>query len=427
MRSIGLVGVAIAALGAAACGSEDPAGTPPGVVPPPTTVTSYYRDAKPIVDAKCARCHVADGIAPFPLTTYEEVALYADIIKQVVNDRTMPPWNAADGCADYLDDRSLEEAHIASLTAWVDEGAPQGDPKSVGETIQTGPITALSRVDLNLPMQAEYTAQSVPDDYRCFVMDWPEAATTHVTGFRANPGNPQVVHHVIAFLATPGDVATADALDAAEEGPGYTCFGGPGFQGNWLGAWAPGSQGSDFPAGTGITVEPGSKVVVQIHYNSLTAGAQPDLTTLDFKLDATVAKEAVIQPWANPQWLQGDTMIIPAMGRDVMHSWTIDPTPYISSDKPFTIYSAGLHMHTLGTSALFSIQRKGGASECMLDIPRWDFHWQGSYGFVETKTFNPGDKLYLECHWDNTTANDVTWGEGTGDEMCLGSFYYTVD
>lgn len=426
MRSAAMVGVAVVALGNAAC-SDDPVEAARIGAAPPVTVTSYFRDAKPILDAKCARCHVEGGIAPFSLSTYDEVAPYGAAIKQAVIDRTMPPWPVADGCADFFDNRSLDVAQIEALTAWIDEGAPEGDPAAVGEPLQTGPITALSRVDLNLPMAAEYVAQTVPDDYRCFVMDWPEAEITHVTGFRANPGNAQVVHHVIAFLAPPKQVAEVEALDAAEAGPGYTCFGGPGFNGDWLGGWAPGSQGSDFPAGTGIKVKPGSKVVVQVHYNSLTAGVQPDRTTLDFKLDATVAKKAAIQPWANPQWLVGDSMMIPAMGRDVVHSWTFDPTTFLSDGNAFTIHTAGLHMHQLGTSATLSIKRADGSSECLLDIPRWDFHWQGSYRYVQAKTFNPGDKLALECHWDNTTANDVIWGEGTTDEMCLGSFYYTVD
>jgi hypothetical protein len=50
---------------------------------------------------------------------------------------------------------------------------------------------------------------------------------------------------------------------------------------------------------------------------------------------------------------------------------------------------------------------------------------------------NPGDRLYIECEWDNSPANqpvfdgelrapqDVTWGEGTYDEMCASSIYIT--
>jgi hypothetical protein len=83
-------------------------------------------------------------------------------------------------------------------------------------------------------------------------------------------------------------------------------------------------------------------------------------------------------------------------------------------------------MHQLGKSARLSILRDGGDEECLLDIPAWDFHWQGGYALAETVRFEPGDKIHLECTWDNPTMEQVTWGEGTGDEMCLGGFYYTL-
>jgi hypothetical protein len=269
------------------------------------------------------------------------------------------------------------------------------------------------------------------------VIDWPKSEVSYVTGFRANPGNAKVVHHVIAFLAPPSQVDAVKKLDDADPGEGYTCFGGPGFnQTNWIGAWAPGSQGTDYPEGTGIKIEPGSKVVLQVHYNTLTAGKQKDRTSVDFKLESSVIKEATIQPWTNPTWLnKKDTMKIPAFAPDTMHSFAFDPTPFLSSGKPFLMYSANLHMHQLGTRAKLSLQRKDGSEDCLLDIPKWNFHWQGSYGFPAPKVVNPGDKVYLECHWDNTPPmqpivdgkpqmpKDVFWGEGTTDEMCLGGFY----
>ena len=134
------------------------------------------------------------------------------------------------------------------------------------------------------------------------------------------------------------------------------------------------------------------------------------------------------------EWIM-DTMKIPAFAPDTMHSFAFDPTPFLSGGKPFLMYSANLHMHQLGTRAKLSLQRKDGSEDCLLDIPRWNFHWQGSYGFPAPKVVNPGDKVYLECHWDNTPPmqpivdgkaqmpKDVFWGEGTTDEMCLGGFY----
>jgi hypothetical protein len=51
----------------------------------------------------------------------------------------------------------------------------------------------------------------------------------------------------------------------------------------------------------------------------------------------------------------------------------------------------------------------------------------------EPVTLFPNDELYVECHFDNTAANqitvndvrlpprDVAWGDKTTDEMCLGN------
>ena len=395
--------------------------------PPPAGALTYYEHTKPIFDLKCTSCHSPGGIGPFDMTSYAELADYAGLIKGAVVDKVMPPWLAADGCADYVADRSLDDEQIATIEKWVDGGAHEGDPAREAAPLTAAPDYALSRVDLSLEMPVEYTALQTPDDYRCFVIDWPETTLKYVTGFRANPGNPAVVHHVIAFLAGPNLADDAVALDEAEEGEGYTCFGTANLGATpWIGSWAPGTRGQDFPPDTGLPVEPGSKIVLQVHYNTFSAGPQPDRTSIDVRLADTVAKEAWIQPWTMPQWIQGDAMLIPAGQMDVEHSFTFDPTPYITDGQAFTMYSAGLHMHTLGTSGKLEIQRAGGETECLLDIPRWDFHWQGGYGFAEPKRFEPGDKLRIECHWDNPTPNDVTWGEGTGDEMCLGGFYLTL-
>jgi hypothetical protein len=80
-------------------------------------------------------------------------------------------------------------------------------------------------------------------------------------------------------------------------------------------------------------------------------------------------------------------------------------------------------MHLLGQSTRLHVQRQDGASACLLDIPRWDFHWQSSYELKNVMTVNPGDRLNLECRFNNPGPKDVNWGEGTEDEMCMGFVY----
>jgi mono/diheme cytochrome c family protein len=407
----------------AGCGDGEvptPGGPASDVEQPPEGALTYFEHVKPIFDAKCVSCHAPGEIGPFDMTSFDALADYAGLIKAVVVDKVMPPWLAADGCADYVADRSLDDAQIAAIAKWADDGAYRGDVAREAPPLEAKPDFALSRVDLSLEMPVDYSALQTPDDYRCFVIDWPETSLKYVTGFRANPGTPAVVHHVIAFLAEPNLAAKAVAMDEAEEGPGYTCFGTAN-----LGAQTAGSRGSDFPAGTGLPVEPGSKIVLQVHYNTFATEPQPDRTSIDVRLADTVEKEAWIQPWTNPQWILNDTMQIPAGQMDVEHGFSYDLASYLGSS--FTMHSAGLHMHTLGTSGKLQVRRASGEEECLLDIPRWDFHWQGAYGFAEPKVFDVGDKLSIECHWDNPTPDDVSWGEGTGDEMCLGAFYLTAN
>jgi len=401
----------------------------------PSAVT-YYRDLKPLLESKCVNCHSDGGIAPFALTSLDAVVSHKAEIRVAVMNRVMPPWLAGKGCSDYQYDRSLSDDQINLVTSWVDKGAIAGNQADYVAPAAPTETGGLSRVDLNLKMPVAYTPQITPDDYRCFIVDWPETTTKFVSGFRANPGTQTIVHHVIAFLATPTNVAMYQKLDDADPAPGYTCFGGPGggSGGQWIGSWAPGSGGSDFPPQTGIKILPGSKVILQVHYNTSVVAPQPDLTSLDFKLDDTVVKEAVQLPWTNYQWVTQKKMPIAAGDPDVMHNFTYDPTTVLSiasngvlqNDLPITIYGAGIHMHTRGTHGRIDLLRANGDKECMLDVPRWDFHWQGGYTFTSQKTFNPGDKVYLECHWNNAAGTtELNWGEGTGDEMCLSGFYVT--
>jgi hypothetical protein len=347
----------------------------------------------------------------------------------------MPPWPADSACTEYVGDRSLSEEQIQTIAAWVDGGAVEGDPAEEGPPLDRPASDDLERVDLTVEMPVAYTPAAEPDDYRCFLIDWPEEATQFVAGFRVTPGEARVVHHVIAYIAGPDQVADVEALDAADPGPGYPCFGGPGIRPRWLGGWVPGAGQTTFPPGTGIRIEPGSRLILQMHYNTLSAGKLPDRSSLELMLESSVEREGTYQPWTNPAWLEGDAMTIPAFEDDVVHRWALDPTRALTGGSPFEIHVTGLHMHTLGRSALLAIERADGSSECVLDIPRWDFHWQGNYKLAEPKVVHPGDKLSIECHWDNTAANqplvdgkqqvpkDVVWGEGTTDEMCLGTFY----
>ena len=96
---------------------------------------------------------------------------------------------------------------------------------------------------------------------------------------------------------------------------------------------------------------------------------------------------------------------------------------------PMLLHSASLHMHTRASSG--KLAKLGAASACLLEVPRWDFNWQGIYELEEPVPISPTlDQIYLECHYDNTgNDNAVLWGEAnlifklTEDEKFL-RFYH---
>ena len=80
---------------------------------------TYYENVAPILRENCLSCHQADGYAPFPLASYEQVRDKAAAIAIATNARQMPPIPAtADGsCQTFRNMRWLTDEEIAVITA----------------------------------------------------------------------------------------------------------------------------------------------------------------------------------------------------------------------------------------------------------------------------------------------------------------------
>ena len=409
----------------------------------PDTSTSplrptYYQDVKPILDGRCTGCHYRGGIAPFALTGYDAARRNRAAVADAVRRRLMPPWHAEPGHRRYLFDPSLTRTQIARITRWAELGGPRGTPAKPAAPL---PSVAphLSRVDVRTAMPRPYTPRryASADDYRCFVLPWVPNRRTHVTGFNVRPGRAAQVHHIILFLASPEKAGTVQAWEAQDSRPGYGCYGGPsasgrtqlGFQ--FLAGWVPGSLGTDFAQGTGIRVEPGSRLVLQVHYNLQGVVPKSDRSVVELKLDDTVEKRAIYAPLVDPTWiLNPQSFRIPAKRARIVHAYSIDPRQlfgFFAGDMDFSggfvIHSVLHHMHRLGKSGRVTLVRASGEQEVLLGVRRWDFNWQREYHFAEPERFEPGDRLSIRCEHSNRTNRTRTWGENSSDEMCIAFLY----
>ena len=421
--------------GTAGSGSE--LGNDVDVDEPPTRALTYYADTKPIIDAKCTPCHVQGGIAPFPLTKYSEIKPYLQLIQVDVKNDVMPPWTATKAPLNHFQgDRRLSPVQKDTVLDWIKQGAPEGDADDEGKPLEERAPRELERVDLEMKSPVGYTPKIEPDDYRCFVMEWPHEATKYVTGINIVPDVTSMVHHAIIYHVQPENAQAARDRDAADEGPGYTCFGATGGVSAWLQSYEPGGYAQGIPGDLGFEIRPGSVMILQVHYNTLN-GIKEDQSKVEFTLEDSVARVGKVVLIMNPFWPAGG-MPIPANTPDVPYVYN-GVSSSLMQDRSYGLYWVDLHMHKLGKNGRIGIIRKDKPTEIevLLDIPRWDFKWQETYMLEKPNVINPGDQLYVECHFDNTPANqyvidgeplaprDVNWGDATTDEMCLGNVLVT--
>lgn len=409
----------------------EPTPEPGEPTPAPPAGVTYWRDAYPVLATRCTSCHLPGGIGPMPLDSYAAAKANTTLIQWAMTERFMPPLPADPHTSWPLDDpRIMSDAERATLLAWVAAGAPEGDPA-------TAPVIPPAANPLGPPTHSfdigvDYMPRSDrTDDYRCFIIDpgWREDVEVRMFDVRA--GNTSIYHHGILHLITANQVATVRRLDDADPGPGYSCFSGSGVATSpWVATKTPGQAPMASPDGTAVRLPAGSVLVLQNHYNTLNTSG-PDRTALDLWVAAAPVGRAPRAPR-----LLNASFRIPA-GTKAYTATATARVNGVGEARPGLIWQAWPHMHMLGSAFRFDVKRRDGSMVTLLDIPKWDFYWQGGYKFKEPFELKAGDQLIMTCVWDNSPENqpyiggrqqaprDVHWGEGSLDEMCLGGVTMT--
>lgn len=393
---------------------------------------TWHADVRPLVEGRCMRCHSPGNIGPFSLTSYDEAFAHRREVRAAVLAREMPPWLPADCCNEFRQDFSLDAEQIALIDAWVERGAPEGDPADY-----PGPLPAiggLSRVDVTASMAEPYLPEPEPgrvDDFRCFLLDWPLDEPVFITGINPVPGARSIVHHLVIGYVAGDDLDSYDGVPGSDGRPGFPCEGGLGDH-PVTGILGGSVSGGDFPPGFGERVPPGSKILLNVHYSLASSPPVPDQTQIEIEVEPESAGLARLHtiPLANPAWLVSDAMRIPAGEKDVRYRFQFEPDLY-TRDREVLLWGYTPHMHEFGSAHFVGIVRAGGDTECLTSIPRWEFGWEQPYWFARPIRLGPDDQLYLECDYDNSLENqpivdgkrleprDIAWGTDNQD-MCAG-------
>ena len=370
---------------------------------PPRGTVTYSKQISRLLAERCVRCHRADEIAPFPLTSYDDAVGWAPTVREVVQEGRMPPWFANPAHGKFANDARLSDAEKQLIYDWVDNGCPEGDRRDLPEppTFTEGwQIPEPDKVVYIQEKPVKVAAQGVLP-YRYFLVDPFFKEDKWVKAIEARPGNRAVVHHIIVGFVKP------------KQQPRL------GLGGGALVGYAPGMPPSKYPEGAALFVPKGSKVVFQVHYTP-NGTPQEDRSCVGFVFaDASEVRERVDGDEAANTHFR-----IPA-GAD-----NFEVTSGHAFRDDVRLVSMTPHMHMRGKAFRYEAAYPDGRRETLLDVPRFDFNWQLRYDLAEPKFLPKGTRLLCSAHYDNSETNlsnpdpkrDVRWGDQTWDEMMIGYF-----
>jgi mono/diheme cytochrome c family protein len=420
----------------------------------------------PIFADRCASCHTSGGpgTSHWELTTAKALSDDHADLAGIVATGYMPPWPAGGDSPSYKADRSLGDDQLQAILDWSAAGAPIDVP---GDTRveAVNDIVGLFDPDSILAPELAYAGSpSTIDDYRCQIYDPQLPDGGWITEYEFIPDQTEVVHHAIGYLVPASARAAAGERDGEDGKPGWSCYGSSGLGADdiFLG-WAPGQHPSKLPAGTGLWVDPGAFIVVQIHYH-YEGSAPPDRSTfaINLQTDGQLDPLSVSQFIAPAEIPCASTETGPLCDRDAALADAVDRygpegvqadrflqlcgytaedfaqmtdgTASSSCDIPAgfvgavgQVVSVLGHEHEIGSWFKMTLNPDRPDERVLLDIPNWDFDWQYNYEPTETIIIEADDVVRLECGWDRSRRDPalepayVLWADGTNDEMCFGT------
>jgi hypothetical protein len=331
----------------------------------------------------------------------------------------MPPRFADPHVGKFLNDRSLSQDEIDTLVAWVDGGAKQGDPRDAPAPRTFVEGWNIGKPDLVLQMpNAFHVLPQGTMEYQYVIIPTGLTEDKWVSKIEVVPEARANMHHVIVYTREPGSKWFAD------EKPGVVFVPAPGSGGGGLqgiGGYVPGEAFAPPETPHRATLlKAGTDLVLQLHYT-----ANGTATTDRTKIGMIFSKEPPTEKvtgGAVPQF----RFAIPPGDPD----YKVVASTIIPNDCD--LISMMPHAHVRGKAFEYKITPPNGATETILSVPHYDFHWQLTYYPAKPIHLPKGTKLEVTAWYDNSANNPnnpdptkvVRWGEQTWEEMMIG--YYSV-
>jgi hypothetical protein len=388
---------------------------------------TFTKDVAPILFKHCANCHDS-------LLSYSAARSAAQVIKQQVRTRAMPPWPADPARSlKFRNDARLSERDIATLVAWVDSGTPKGDdhdlppvPDPAGQWLN--PAGRAPDEIISLPTIHVEATGEVP--YIQQLVKVPVAENKWIVAMQLLPGNRNLLHHMaITEVALPEGMSPAQVNEFAAIARKYGVPDGsatsirpavedptnPGAY-DMLGVYTPGSTFEGFTDDSGKLLKGGKNDYINfnIHYTT-TGKPESDRSQLGLWFRSTppghqlirapVAVDTVIAAGrelltdAPGTKAEGTRVAIPPIPAYTRSYEVIGISAYT---QPVTLYQLQPHAHMRAKDFTYVAVYPEGREQVLLTVPTYDFHWQLAYQLDHPLTLPPGSKLLVTAHYDNS-------------------------
>lgn len=359
---------------------------------------NYSKDVAPILQEKCAACHNPEGIGPMPLLTYQQVQPFAALIHDRTSKRIMPPWHVDPGIGiqRFKNDASLSNAEIDTIEAWVEAGAPEGNPADLPTPItfpsgaewqladQLGPpdlIIKSSPFDVIANGQDQWWTPSVP------FAGLDQERFLKAAEFKPSyPLGKKVVHHGHAVLV-PEDGGRQVALARYGVGKSWEMF----------------------PEGTGMRVPAKGNIAWNLHYFPVGAEGDDDVVEVGLwfypegqQPERETVGEAMFRVDGLKGMARGQDIVIPPHGYQVLQGTH-------RLDAPAVIHSYRPHLHMRGKVMTMEAILPNGDKEVLSQVNKYDHNWQIAYIYEDdVKPLLPtGTILQFTSVFDNTANNPI--------------------
>jgi hypothetical protein len=386
---------------------------------------TFNKDVLPVLQKNCQECHRPGEVAPMSLMTYAEARPWAKALKVAVLTQTMPPWFADPGYGHFANDRRLRPEEIAILSAWADNGAPEGDVKDKPEPRQFSSGWQI-KPDMIIEMPEEFHIPATGTiNYQYIRVKGNITQDLWVTAAEMRAGNPKVVHHGKVWVLPPGSKWMADAMpgkptEGRETGKNDQVDGN-----DILGKFNPGLGSQSFDFGESAKLVPkGSDFVFELHYT-----AYGTATTDRSKVGLVFAKEPPRKRYyLTPGTPSATNLVIPPgdNNAEVAAEATVGMDAKLVYIQP--------HMHLRGKDYELRLIYPSGQSETVFK-GKWNFDWQLGYDLADPIAVPKGTRIVTIAHFDNSANNkfnpdpqkEVYWGLQNWDEMQGGFLGFVVD